>query len=107
MAKTFEVWHINPKTKDERCEVYESLDVALEKIKQNWSNEDGEKFTIVERIGDFEIVNKDEEVDPCYGLEKFTMTVADLNALVNGKKLYATINADEYAIEIDYAGNDE
>lgn len=108
MARTFEVWHTDPETlKDKRVGVYEFLDTAWEVIKQSWSDTDGEQFSIVERIGDFDVVNKDEEVDPCYGLEKLTMTVKDLNALLNGKKLYAQINAGEYAIEINYAENDE
>ena len=108
MTSIFEVWYTDPNTlKDERYGVYESLDTAWEAIRDKWSNVDGERFAIVERISDFDIVNKDEKVDPCYGLEKLTMTVKDLNALLNGKKLYATINAGEYAIEIDYSGNNE
>jgi hypothetical protein len=108
MARIFEVWHTDLKTlKDERYGVYDFLDTALDAIKQNWSATDGEKFSIVERISDFDIKDADEEVDPCYGLEKLTMTVRDLNALLNGKKIYTQINGGEYAIEINYAGNDE
>lgn len=108
MARVFEVWHTNPETfKDERYGVYEFLDTAWQTVKDNWSDMDGEKFSIVERISDFDVKDKDEEVDPCYGLEKLTMTVGDLNALLNGKKIYAQINDGEYAIEINYAGNDE
>lgn len=108
MSRVFEVWYTNPETlKDERYGVYEFLDTALETIKLKWSDMDAEKFSIVERISDFDVKNKDEEVDPCYGLEKLTMTVKDLNALLNGKKLYAQINDGKYAIEINYAGNDE
>ena len=108
MARIFEVWHTDLNTlKDERYGVYEFLDTAWQAVKDNWSDMDGEKFSIVERISDFDIKNKDEEVDPCYGLEKLTMTVKDLNALLNGKKIYAQINDGEYAIEINYAGNDE
>lgn len=108
MARIFEVWHTNPNTlKDERVGVYEFLDTAWGDISQNWSDVDGEKFSIVERISDFDVKNEDEEVDPCYGLEKLTMTVKDLNALLNGKKIYAQINDGEYGIEINYAGNDE
>ena len=55
---------------------------------------------------DFDIFDKDEEVDHCYGLETFTMTESDLNALLNGKKLYTQINCGEYAIEINYSGED-
>lgn len=108
MARIFEVWHTNPKTiKDERYGVYEFLDTACEAIKQNWSDRDGEKFSIIERISDFDVKDEDEEVEPCYGLEKLTMTVKDLNALLNGKKIFAKINDGEYAIEINYSGNDE
>ena len=108
MTRVFEVRCTDPETlKDERYGVFEFLDTALETIKQSWSDVDGEKWSIVERIGDFDVKGKDEEVDPCYGLEKLTMTVKDLNALLNGKKLYAKINDGEYAIEINYAGNDE
>ena len=90
MARIFEVWHTDLNTlKDERYGVYEFLDTAWQAVKDNWSDMDGEKFSIVERISDFDIKNKDEEVDPCYGLEKLTMTVKDLNALLNGKKIYA------------------
>lgn len=108
MASVFEVWNGNPKTLEEtRCGVYESLDEAYEHIKQNWYDQDGEKFSIVEKISDFDVVNKGETVDPCSGLYKLTMTVRDLNGLLNGKKLYAQINSGEYAIEIGYSGNEE
>lgn len=108
MARVFEVWRTNQETsKDERIGIYGFLDTALDDIKQNWSDMDGEKFSIIERISDFDVKEKDEEVDPCYGLEKLTMTVRDLNALLNGKKIYAQINDGEYAIEINYSGNDE
>lgn len=107
MARIFEVWHTDLNTlKDERYGVYEFLDTAWQAISDNWSDMDGEKFSIVERISDFEIKDKNEKVDPCYGLEKLTMTVRDLNAILNGKKIYAQINDGEYAIEIDYAGNE-
>lgn len=108
MARVFEVWHTDLNTlKDERYGVYEFLDTAWQAVKDNWSDMDGEKFSIVERISDFDVKDKDEEVDPCYGLEKLTMTIRDLNALLNGKKIYAQINDGEYAIEINYAGNDK
>lgn len=108
MSSVFEVWNTNPKTLEETCcGVYESLDEAWELIKRNRYDEDGEKFSIIRRISDFDVVGKDEKVDPCFGLEKLTMTVKDLNALLNGKKLYAQINSGEYAIEINYYGNDE
>lgn len=108
MAKVFEVWHTDPNTlKDERYGEFEFLDTAWQAICENWSDADGEKFYIVERISDFDIVDKDEEVNHCYGLEKFTITVRDMNALLNGKKLYTQINGGEYAIVIDYSGNDD
>lgn len=108
MARVFEVYHTNPEiSKTEYYGVYEFLDTAWEAIKQDWSDMDGEKFTIVEKVSDFDVKDKDEESDPCYGLEKLTMTVKDLNALLNGKKIYAQINDGEYAIEINYSGNDE
>lgn len=102
MARKFEVWH-----KDKICGEYCFLDGALQAIRYDWSDVDGEKFSIVEKMSDFDVKDKDEEVDPCYGLEKLTMDVKDLNALLNGKKIYAQINDGEYAIEINYAGNDE
>lgn len=106
MARVFEVWHTDPNTlKDARYGVYEFLDAAWQVISDNWSDRDGEKFSIVERISDFDVVDKN--ADPCCGHEKLTMTVRDLNALLNGKKIYAQINDGEYAIEINYAGNDE
>lgn len=108
MARVFEVWHKDPNTVQyERCGEYEFLDTALDIVKQNWSDADGEGFRIIEKVSNFDIKNKDEDVDPCYGLEKLTITVRDMNALLNGNKLYTKINDGEYAIEINYAGNDE
>lgn len=52
---------------------------------------------------DFDVKEMDEEVNPCYGLVKLSMTEEDLNALLSGKKLYTTINCGEYAIEIHYS----
>ncbi len=108
MSRVFEVWHTNPEISKTECYgTYEFLDTALDAIKQGWSDMDGEKFTIVEKISDFDVKDRDEKVDPCYGLETLTMSVKDLNALLNGKKIYAQINDGEYAIEINYSGNDE
>lgn len=50
---------------------------------------------------DFEILSKDAEVDPCYGLETFHLTKSYIDALMCGKKLYSTINCGEYAITIE------
>jgi hypothetical protein len=52
-------------------------------------------------MSDFEIVNKNAEVDTCYGLETFHITKEELAALLSGKKLYSTVNCDEYAITIE------
>lgn len=52
---------------------------------------------------DFEILDKNAKVDVCYGLETFCITKDDIAALLSGKKLYATINCDEYAITIKMA----
>ena len=54
-------------------------------------------------MSDFEIVNKDAEIDPCYGLEPFRLTKDEVIALMHGKKLYTTVNAGEYAITIEMA----
>ena len=56
---------------------------------------------------DFEIVNKNAKVDPCYGLEKFSITKEDIAALLSGKKLYSTINVGEYAMTIEMAESEE
>lgn len=50
---------------------------------------------------DFKIVDKKAEVDPCYGLETLRITKKDIAALLSGKKLYSTVNCDEYAITIE------
>ena len=52
-------------------------------------------------MGDFDIVNKDSEIDTCYGLEVFRITKEEIAALLSGKKLYSTVNAGEYAITIE------
>lgn len=49
----------------------------------------------------FEIVDKEQEVDVCYGLEDFYVTRKEIEALLSGKKLYSTVNCDEYAITIE------
>ena len=51
---------------------------------------------------EFEILPGDvryEDIETLYGYSEFVITLDDLNALLNGKKLYATIN-DEYAFTI-------
>ena len=50
---------------------------------------------------DFKVVDKKQEVDACYGLEAFHITKEEIDALLSGKKLYSTVNCDEYAITIE------
>lgn len=42
---------------------------------------------------------KDGKINPLYGMEKYSLTDEDIEALKDGKILYSTIN-DEYAIVI-------
>lgn len=51
-------------------------------------------------MSDFEIYSKRKKVDPCYGLDTFSISKGDIEALLNGKKLYAQVNDGEYAITI-------
>lgn len=51
-------------------------------------------------MSDFEIVKPNEDVEPCYGLEKFEISKRDMLALLNGDKLYLQVNEGEYAILI-------
>ena len=46
-----------------------------------------------------EIVEKGERVEELYGLDEFTISRAELQALLDGKSLYGSIN-DEYAFTI-------
>lgn len=57
-------------------------------------------------MGDFKVVDKKQIVDECYGLEAFYITKEEIDALLSGKKLYSTVNCDEYAITIEMEGND-
>lgn len=57
-------------------------------------------------MSDFKIVDKKQEVDACYGLETFHITKEEIDALLSGKKLYSTINCDEYAITIEMEKSD-
>ena len=58
-------------------------------------------------MSDFKIVSKKAKVDPCYGLEAFYITKEEIDALLAGKKLYSTINCDEYAITIEMEAENE
>jgi hypothetical protein len=59
------------------------------------------------KMSDFVIKKKNAKVDPCYGLDKLFITKEDIAALLLGKKLYSTINADEYAITIEMEESEE
>ena len=51
----------------------------------------------------FEILDKDikdKDVDWLYGGKKFKITKEQIKALLNGQKLYGTVN-DEYAFTIE------
>ena len=55
----------------------------------------------------FDILNKDAEIDVCYGHERFNITKEEIMALLSGKKLYSTVNCGEYAITIEMAESEE
>lgn len=50
-----------------------------------------------------DICNRDEKVDELYGLYEFELSEEEVKALLAGKKLYDTIDA-EYAITIVVRG---
>ena len=54
-------------------------------------------------MNDFDIVDKDAEIDTCYGHEKFCITIEEIVAILSGKRLYSTVNCGEYAITIEMA----
>lgn len=45
-----------------------------------------------------------EEPDPCYGMDEFYISDEQLEALKEGKRLYLTVNAQEYAVVIKREG---
>lgn len=51
---------------------------------------------------DFAIISPGESVDACYGLETFELELKHINALMEGKQLYTTVNCGEYAIIVKY-----
>lgn len=61
----------------------------------------------MEEMTDFKIVDKNAEVDVCYGLEKYRITKEQIKALFSGKKLYSTVNGYEYAMTIEYVEDKE
>ena len=44
------------------------------------------------------IITPGELVEPCYGLTTIELEPAHIEALIEGKQIYATINCAEYAI---------
>lgn len=54
-----------------------------------------------------EIINPGESVDPCYGLEIIELEPKHINALMEGKQIYTTINCDEYAIIVKLAESED
>ena len=48
------------------------------------------------------ILEKGEKADHCYGLTTEYITDEMIQALKDGKRLYFTINCDEYAVVIKY-----
>ena len=56
-------------------------------------------------MSDFEIYSKRKKVEPCYGLDEFSISKEDIEALLNGKKLYTQVNDGEYAITITLEEN--
>ena len=58
-------------------------------------------------MSDFKIVSKKAKVDQCYGLDAFYITKEEIAALLTGKKLYSTVNCDEYAITIEMEDENE
>lgn len=81
----------------------------IEKIKEEIDRQLAivNKKVEVDKMSDFEIVNRDKKVDPCYGLDEFLITKEDIAALLSGKKLYSTVNCDEYAITIKMEESEE
>ena len=60
---------------------------------------------------DFEIIEAKEKAREkfgyCYGYDIFKITKEDIEALLNGKELATTINADEYSIFIELIDNEK
>ena len=53
-------------------------------------------------FNDYQIVDKDQEVDYLYGMETVEISQDNIEQLKEGKRLYITVN-DEYAVLI-YVG---
>lgn len=48
-------------------------------------------------IDDVYVVDEEEVVDACYGMDVFKITLKDIEALKNGKYLYFLENGGEYS----------
>ena len=53
------------------------------------------------------IITPGEPVDTCYGLEIIELEPDHINALMEGKQIYTTINCSEYAIIVKMHSNEE
>jgi hypothetical protein len=58
-------------------------------------------------MSDFEIVDKDAEIDTCYGLKSFYITKEETAALLYGKKLSSTVNCGEYTLTIEMVESED
>lgn len=52
------------------------------------------------------IVDEEEKVDTCYGMDVFKITLKDIEALKNGKYLYFLENGGEYSA-VMFLGEEE
>lgn len=53
-----------------------------------------------------EIITPGEPVDTCYGLELIELEPEHIDALIEGKQIYTTINCSEYAIIVKMRSKD-
>ena len=58
-----------------------------------------------ENQNNYQIVDKDQEVDYLYGMETVEISQGDIEQLKDGKRLYITVN-DEYTVLV-YVGEEE
>lgn len=57
-------------------------------------------------MGKFIITERNADNPPLYGMEKYSITKEQIEALLEGKKLYSDIS-EEYAIEIMMESEEE
>ena len=58
-----------------------------------------------ENQNNYQIVDKDQEVDYLYGMETVEISQGDIEQLKDGKRLYITVN-DEYTVLV-YVGEEK